>query len=605
MPGGINDILNTTQEALDNLGVSDNLQTPSVTIATPSSPQTTNLGLYDRLLEQGSTYSALDGKDGKHQNFPMGGDQFIRGGLRAPVSAAEDVARLAKWFVNFKGGAKGPLFVAKQNLLSQTSVRTQTKTTPNQGIYTPLSTLTQAGVGFLGQHVKLWDVVPGVGSLGTKTYSDVVTKEQGRASESGENRLVKYYTKHIEKTTSSSLYDYPGGPGSHLGIGKTKINFSKDGRTGINSYDIKLLTGSYNSDYKYTDSLETDLIKEYSGSKSFYYYENYIISGAISQPSFPSKPNHTGSDGVGLNFIDKGRTGKNATFDDEKINEAVTTTLNNISNYQKLTPSQKETNKSKEISQRVYMGNPGSKPQYSYSSSVYFSDAVDKITALDLYSGTSVTGSATNDLVKFRIQTIPFSGSQPTFIHFRALIDSFADNYAAGWGDTQYVGRADSLHNYESFKRDISLSFTVVAQSKAELTPMYKKLNYLASILAPSYNNNGFMRGNMVKLTLGSYLHEQPGFITSLSYTIPDTSTWEIGIDGKGGSDSSVKELPHMIKVSGFNFTPIHTFLPEIVDNISDAPDQRYIALTIKNNKKDSLYASKYNLKESRPPNNE
>ena len=546
MPGGINDILNTTQEALDNLGVSDNLQTPSVTIATPSSPQTTNLGLYDRLLEQGSTYSALDGKDGKHQNFPMGGDQFIRGGLRAPVSAAEDVARLAKWFVNFKGGAKGPLFVAKQNLLSQTSVQTQTKTTPNQGIYTPLSTLTQAGVGFLGQHVKLWDVVPGV--LETKTYSEAVNINQryrGSDDTANDNRLVKYYNEfnspEFKQPPSSSqskfldiligknqptLDSYPGGPGSYLGIGKTNIHFSKDGRTGIN--------------------VPT------SGSK-----------------------------------------------------DAAIKTLNNISNYQKLTPSQKTTNESKGISQRVYMGNPGSEPQYSYSSSVYFSDAVDKITALDLYSGTSITGSATNDLVKFRIQTIPFSGSQPTFIHFRALIDSFADNYAAGWGDTQYVGRADSLHNYESFKRDISLSFTVVAQSKAELTPMYKKLNYLASILAPSYNKNGFMRGNMVKLTLGGYLYEQPGFITSLNYTIPDTSTWEIGIDGKGGSDSSVKELPHMIKVSGFNFTPIHTFLPEIVDNISDAPNQRYIALAKNNNKTDSLYASKYNLEPSRPSNNE
>ena len=546
MPGGINDILNTTQEALDNLGVSDNLQTPSVTIATPSSPQTTNLGLYDRLLEQGSTYSALDGKDGKHQNFPMGGDQFIRGGLRAPVSAAEDVARLAKWFVNFKGGAKGPLFVAKQNLLSQTSVQTQARKSPNQGIYTPLSTLTQAGVGFLGQHVKLWDVVPGV--LETKTYSEAVNINQryrGSDDTANDNRLVKYYNEfnspEFKQPPSSSqskfldiligknqptLDSYPGGPGSYLGIGKTNIHFSKDGRTGIN--------------------VPT------SGSK-----------------------------------------------------DAAIKTLNNISNYQKLTPSQKTTNESKGISQRVYMGNPGSEPQYSYSSSVYFSDAVDKITALDLYSGTSITGSATNDLVKFRIQTIPFSGSQPTFIHFRALIDSFADNYAAGWGDTQYVGRADSLHNYESFKRDISLSFTVVAQSKAELTPMYKKLNYLASILAPSYNKNGFMRGNMVKLTLGGYLYEQPGFITSLSYTIPDTSTWEIGIDGKGGSDHSVKELPHMIKVSGFNFTPIHTFLPEIVDNISDAPNQRYIALAKNNNKTDSLYASKYNLEPSRPSNNE
>ena len=62
------------------------------------------------------------------------------------------------------------------------------------------------------------------------------------------------------------------------------------------------------------------------------------------------------------------------------------------------------------------MGNPGSEPQYSYSSSVYFSDAVDKITALDLYSGTSITGSATNDLVKFRIQTIPFKVNQHSFI---------------------------------------------------------------------------------------------------------------------------------------------------------------------------------------------
>ena len=545
MPGGINDILNTTQEALDNLGVSDNLQTPSVTIATPSSPQTPNLGLYDRLLEQGSTYSALDGKDGKHQNFPMGGDQFIRGGLRAPVSAAEDVARLAKWFVNFKGGAKGPLFVAKQNLLSQTSVQTQARKSPNQGIYTPLSTLTQAGVGFLGQHVKLWDVVPGV--LETKTYSEAVNINQryrGSDDKANGNRLVDYYNKFnspevefnqpLSKQSKfldiligknqPTLDSYPGGPGSYLGIGKTNIHFSKDGRTGIN--------------------VPT------SGSK-----------------------------------------------------DAVIKTLNNISNYQKLTPSQKETNESKGISQRVNMGAPGKTPTYKYSQQRFdINQAVDKITALDLYNSTTATSLYKNDLVKFRIQTIPFSGSQPTFIHFRALIDSFTDNYAAGWGDTQYVGRADSLHNYESFKRDISLSFTVVAQSKAELTPMYRKLNYLASILAPSYSKSGFMRGNMVKLTLGGYLYEQPGFITSLNYAIPDTSTWEIGIDGKGGSDSSVKELPHMIKVSGFNFTPIHTFLPEIVDNISDAPDQRYIALATSPLKGGSLYDKRHNLGSSQSP---
>ena len=78
----------------------------------------------------------------------------------------------------------------------------------------------------------------------------------------------------------------------------------------------------------------------------------------------------------------------------------------------------------------------------------------------------------------------------------------------------------------------------------------------------PDYNGEGYMRGSLVRLTVGGYLYSQPGFITSLTYDIPPESPWEIGINDKGGSDNTVKELPHMIKVSGFNFTPIHNFVP-------------------------------------------
>ncbi len=46
-----------------------------------------------------------------------------------------------------------------------------------------------------------------------------------------------------------------------------------------------------------------------------------------------------------------------------------------------------------------------------------------------------------------------------------------------------------------------------------------------------------------------------------------------------GGVDSSVKELPHMVKVSGFSFTPIHTFLPQKPNN-ANFPTERYIALS-------------------------
>jgi hypothetical protein len=132
------------------------------------------------------------------------------------------------------------------------------------------------------------------------------------------------------------------------------------------------------------------------------------------------------------------------------------------------------------------------------------------------------------------------------------------------------------------------MSFTVFAQSKAELIPMYRKLNYLASTLTPDYTDAGFMRGNLVRLTFGGYLYEQPGFITSLTYSIPEESPWEIGIDENGQYDRSVKELPHMIKVTGLTFTPIHTFLPRkpkstaLIQSPSkdyEAIPERYIAL--------------------------
>jgi hypothetical protein len=63
---------------------------------------------------------------------------------------------------------------------------------------------------------------------------------------------------------------------------------------------------------------------------------------------------------------------------------------------------------------------------------------------------------------------------------------------------------------------------------------MYDKLNFLASSLAPEYldsSSSGYMAGNIAYLTLGGYVHEQPGIITQLTYDIPEESPWEIGID--------------------------------------------------------------------------
>ncbi len=229
-----------------------------------------------------------------------------------------------------------------------------------------------------------------------------------------------------------------------------------------------------------------------------------------------------------------------------------------------LSPDYRSRN-NKNIENRLSLGDPGkTRNVIKYSAG---QEALDKINARPVYTATGPDHGRENhgnDLVKFSIGILQNDGNgKSNYIHFRALIEGFSDNYTANWSDTQYVGRGEKFYNYGGFSREISMGWTVYAQSKAELIPMYKKLNYLATSLAPDYSPGGFMRGSLARLTVGGYLYNQLGIIKGLTYTIPDESTWEIGIDENGGYDNSVKELAHMIKVSGFTFIPIQDKVPE------------------------------------------
>lgn len=263
----------------------------------------------------------------------------------------------------------------------------------------------------------------------------------------------------------------------------------------------------------------------------------------------------------------------------------------------------------KNIEQRVLLGTPGDtkfKDLASYTNgsrpgSIHGNsggnasiNSYDKINALPIYLSDTPDEKNGNDLVKFRIGVIDNDNpSLKTYIHFRAFLNQISDGYTSEWNPTQYIGRGEKFYTYSGFDRKVSLSWTVAAQSKAELIPMYKKLNFLASICAPDYSAAGYMRGNIVTLTIGGYFYEQPGIITGFSYEMnDDNSTWEIGIndDDEAGNDETVKELPHLIKVSGFNFIPIHTFVPrkqqigydpqgDILTDANGYGPERYIAL--------------------------
>ena len=269
------------------------------------------------------------------------------------------------------------------------------------------------------------------------------------------------------------------------------------------------------------------------------------------------------------------------------------------------------------FNQRVNLGDPGKKgnissysigkrdadtntPNTIVGNSTY-THALDKINAYPLYQSTAVTSDDTkNDFVKFRIGIIDNNNpTLKTYIHFRAIIDNMSDAYAASWDSIKYMGRGESFYKYKGFDRTISLGWTVAAQSKQELIPQYQKLNYLASSLAPDYSDIGYMRGNLITLTIGGWCYEQPGVLEGLTLSVPEESPWEIAIpDGPNSStvgeegneiatDTSVKEMPMICKVSGFNFKPIHNFIPQLQSNSYKGTDgfinkygqERFIAL--------------------------
>jgi hypothetical protein len=141
-----------------------------------------------------------------------------------------------------------------------------------------------------------------------------------------------------------------------------------------------------------------------------------------------------------------------------------------------------------------------------------------------------VTKEKVRDLVKFRIKAIdndkPDSG---VYMVFRAFLNNIDRRIDAQWNEFSYVGRGESFYAYNGFKSVMSFDFTICAMSRREMKPLYQKLNYLYSTLTPDYKNNK-MRGNLVELTIGDYIHYQPGVIASMFISIPEEANWEIAL---------------------------------------------------------------------------
>ena len=626
-------------------------------------------------------------------------DFLLRGGSLLPASVVNDVSRLTQMMFDFKS-PNGLLFTVKQNLLSRSGVniKAQGKSSSiignpnrlplNNGIYLPTSTLAQAAVNPLGGHLLKQGINPfastndvangnslstGFGDflpLANPIYLDTLAQnERQNSEEPGTSRLIQFTNSFIKdgvrKTDNpgryvaqdtTELYSYSGGPGSTLGVGKTRIAIAKD-RTGRNNPNLagskkatdlffinsnntqkpipkptfgtstglfgssdtptpafgSFLSTAENLNYGREDySVFTRPSTYYQAAKIFgktlstvyqsmggvdLFQGKYTqinntsvlqdFSTSVFQPGTfnPQAPSVVPGLENTLNYGQLMTAGNSGSLRDAGINPDFRQTKGLKNNF---SSSINYADPNQRLDGRVNQGSPGEKfsiltPRTSYVTGR--GTALDKINALQLYKSADVDPKKDiNDLVKFRIGVIDNDNpSLKTYIHFRAIINSMNDSYSADWGSQTFTGRAEKLYNYQGFDRTVSLGWTVAAQSKQELMPMYQKLNYLASVCAPDYSSDGYMRGNLIELTVGGYLYNQIGIMTGINYGVPTESPWEIGINdssiqGAGFSekrtDESVKELPFIINVSGFNFIPIHNFVPNIQKNTFEEINQ-------------------------------
>jgi len=320
------------------------------------------------------------------------------------------------------------------------------------------------------------------------------------------NRLLDiWYNKQLGTDGSNNILSYGGGPGSILGIGQTNIRFS-DQRTGERNINFNkpYFKGVPSRTYKNSPETKTILSKleasriyervfkttldygfnletgEQNPNNPFGYQQTpsnqtlstfappYFKTNVLTQEQINNKIPIQGGDPKSVdNFITKDLVKENKTI-------------------LSFSPDYKKDN----IENRVSLGDPGSRTKdrsdytlgglNGFSGDNNIKKALDKITAEPIYVGSykkldaASRGATTlndpnslNDLATFYIAAYKNDTSAKAFyMHFRAFINNFSDSYSSKWNSINYVGRGNTLYNYEGFTRDVKIGFTVAAQSK-------------------------------------------------------------------------------------------------------------------------------------------
>ena len=452
--------------------------------------------------------------------------------LTAPVI---DTGRIAK----FMGSPKGLLFIAKQAGLQLSNPKGEFLAPGpiNAGrIYNPLATAAQIPAGALGIHIdrhglgplnpeainyekrikaktllKSYRLVDIASQLKVGYFKSLTTspssfdQSEMRPLEAFLSK-VKHGNLYISRKKNIKAMSGLGGPGSVFGIGFTTHRTSTV--TGLNGF----IAISYTPDetYKELRSEGGDYVGGLGpGIKK--------LSDDFNPINIPAK---SGDDAIikygALDYGGITRAGKEVGIPSK------------IKSFSEGTRYDKDS--MTEYGIINYGENAGVSDDYGY----HFED--------DKLSFDTAKQEAMKDFIKFEI-----SDSKEK-VKFRAYgLGSITDNTSFSWSEVKYAGRSMAQHKFDSVSRDISHDLMIVSFTPQEMIRNMEKLNKLYQLASPSINRVGYSTGAHLKLTLGDIHNNTHVIIDKITFTVDDSTSWDIGV---GGANTSGLEIPTVIRLS-------------------------------------------------------
>jgi hypothetical protein len=535
-------------------------------------------------------------------------DGLIRGGGAGAIkSSAVDTLRIGKFLAD---APRGPLFIAKQVGLQLSNPKLESKA-PRTGIgfldrllvnfndkvgigptrlyNLGVNTLKQIPVNAIGIHFNRHGILP-VQDDTTKYLAVVQNNNLNTGTSRSElpqnstNRLLRYTAKLLPtpkpsiirpqsflsqilslipggsllaKPQQQTIDDYIGGPGSVYGIGRTLIKRYDYTANGLNK---KLPTerGKIN----YVGAL--NLTNQWNaGAVNFTAVSTILdsIAGAFRIPQGINLPKVSNDFISVLNSFDQ----INQTAVDYKTDNIPAGANGTVDSptARKYTTLRNQVNKQSNINQPIINGlnginvfktqnpniNRGAK-NFAYLGTNLFGNN-RKTTAFD-------RTDRDEKLLAIKFTIIDPFINNPKSINFSAYIKGFRETFDGTWNETNYVGRSESFYTYNKFKRGASFNLDIPCFNSKQLIDKHKALETLLSTTAGSYSGNNFLGGVLTTIKLGNYLDNQYAIINSISYEVPDESSWDVD-----------KQLAMYIKAT-FNITIINKVLPQYTPTNTD-----------------------------------